>query len=816
MAALLPKDHDDFRSKQYWETFFQQRSSAFEWYGEWVDLKACVLQSVAARASAAELASSKDVPVLNIGCGNSALSADMYDDGVQSITNIDFSEAVIGSMKRKNTKRTQMKWLEMDMLKTSFSDASFEVIVDKGALDALAAEDTPSVQADTKQLFAEVTRLLRPGGVYICVSLLQDHILQWLVEGTAGFTGLLTPFHPIDSVSPLCPFIGIFRKPVAGGAAPAAGLFTVTPLPAPTMGGGAPAELKAVLAGDTSSTGQHSLGDITSTVHEVQYKYKSLGDLASVRPGRIVTFQVPDASNPEATEPRFRVSVVDSTAGGKKCGALLVPIGRERDWILNSDDGRRQLAAQQGYARLVFITLGRGHTYGAMDVVQAELNDTLAPLALQGSARAMAFLAVASSLGKSTEVASIAVDGGAGQLTDERMVVENVWEDEAASAPSSRRMVFSSNPSAVQTECALRVDEGGNTVVDSSQLPFEYHATIVGAMGLARRALVGASTKLAMARRDAPDASLALPDAFRVMVIGLGGGSLPSFLTAHFPFVHCETVDISPAVVQVAREHFGFVPSANNVCTIGDGVQRIKQGAAAVLASSGSSAPAAGGAGTGGDAHVFSGVDAVPAGLLASKKHAIVYDVDSKDLSFGVSFPPVAFLSNPVLGAVAAQLEEGGVLVVNIASRNPKGFHAIVRALRRVFRHTFQCTADEGSTNHVVVALSPRAEPLTEAQDGPTAIAEAANDITSKTPFLTVESAKAAGALMVKQASPPISADVDVAEWAEELRPCFGEEDQVLLASLAEMSGAGVAPKKKKKNRRGGKKAPGAAAGGAQ
>ena len=806
MAALLPKDHDDFRSKQYWETFFQQRSSAFEWYGEWVDLKACTLQSVAARAASAEIGASKDVPVLNIGCGNSALSADMYDDGVQNITNIDFSEAVISSMKKRNTKRTQMKWLEMDMLRTSFEDESFEVIVDKGALDALAAEDTPSVHADTKQLFAEVARLLRPGGVYMVVSLLQDHILQWLVEGTAGFTGLLTPFHPIDSVSPLCPFIGVFRKPLVGDAAPPAGLFTVAPLPAPTMGGGAPAELKAVLAGDAATVGQHSLAHITATVHEVQYKYKSLGDLAAVRPGRIVTFQVPDASNPSATEPRFRVSVVDSTAGGKKCGALLVPIGRERDWILNSDDGRRQLAAQQGYARLVFITLGRGHTYGAMDAVQAELNDTLAPLALKGSARAMAFLAIASSLGKSEEVASVAVDGGAGALTDERMVVENVWADEAASAPSARRMVFSSNPSAVQTECALRVDEGGNTVVDATQLPFEYHGTIIGAMGLAKRALLQASTKLAMAQREDAHASLALPDAFRVLIIGLGGGSLPSFLTSHYPFVHCETVDISPAVVQVAREHFGYTPSANNVCTIADGVQRIKQGAHAVLTAAPSAAAAAG-AGSG--EHVFAGADAVPAALLGSKKHAIVFDVDSKDLSFGVSFPPVAFLSNPVLGAVAAQLEEGGVLVVNIASRNPKGFHAIVRALRRVFRHTFQCTADEGSTNHVVVAMGPRAEPLSEEQDAPTAIAEAAADVTSKTPFLTVESAKAAGALMAKQASPALSEDVDVAEWAEELRPCFGEEDQVLLERLAEMSGAGKAPKKKKKNRRGGKKAAG-------
>lgn len=30
-AKLLPRHHDEFRSKEYWDTFFQQRTNAFEW-----------------------------------------------------------------------------------------------------------------------------------------------------------------------------------------------------------------------------------------------------------------------------------------------------------------------------------------------------------------------------------------------------------------------------------------------------------------------------------------------------------------------------------------------------------------------------------------------------------------------------------------------------------------------------------------------------------------------------------------------------------------------------------------------------------------
>ena len=30
-ATLLPRHHDEFRSKEYWDTFFQNRTDAFEW-----------------------------------------------------------------------------------------------------------------------------------------------------------------------------------------------------------------------------------------------------------------------------------------------------------------------------------------------------------------------------------------------------------------------------------------------------------------------------------------------------------------------------------------------------------------------------------------------------------------------------------------------------------------------------------------------------------------------------------------------------------------------------------------------------------------
>jgi 2-polyprenyl-3-methyl-5-hydroxy-6-metoxy-1,4-benzoquinol methylase len=52
-----------------------------------------------------------------VGCGNSQLSADLYDVGYHNIVNIDISDTVIRQMVDKNQQqRPDMKFLKMDVL----------------------------------------------------------------------------------------------------------------------------------------------------------------------------------------------------------------------------------------------------------------------------------------------------------------------------------------------------------------------------------------------------------------------------------------------------------------------------------------------------------------------------------------------------------------------------------------------------------------------------------------------------------------------------------------------------------------------------
>jgi len=57
----------------------------------------------------------------------------------------------------------------------------------------------------------------------------------------------------------------------------------------------------------------------------------------------------------------------------------------------------------------------------------------------------------------------------------------------------------------------------------------------------------------------------------RMLVIGLGGGSIPNFLHKYYPDTHIDVVDIDPVVVDVAKKYFGFSPDKTLQVHVADG-----------------------------------------------------------------------------------------------------------------------------------------------------------------------------------------------------------------------------------------------------
>lgn len=63
----------------------------------------------------------------------------------------------------------------------------------------------------------------------------------------------------------------------------------------------------------------------------------------------------------------------------------------------------------------------------------------------------------------------------------------------------------------------------------------------------------------------------------RILVIGLGGGTLPAFLHRHFPAAHIDAVDIDPDVVAVAKKYFGFREDSRLRAHVADGRRFIEE-----------------------------------------------------------------------------------------------------------------------------------------------------------------------------------------------------------------------------------------------
>ena len=66
----------------------------------------------------------------------------------------------------------------------------------------------------------------------------------------------------------------------------------------------------------------------------------------------------------------------------------------------------------------------------------------------------------------------------------------------------------------------------------------------------------------------------------RVLVVGLGGGALCTYLHKTFPHILVEGVDIDPCMVQLASQYFGFTADSHLRAHISDGIQFIKDVAA--------------------------------------------------------------------------------------------------------------------------------------------------------------------------------------------------------------------------------------------
>ncbi|KAJ3890478.1 S-adenosyl-L-methionine-dependent methyltransferase [Lentinula edodes] len=172
---ILPESNDQYGTKQYWNQRYAREAddASFDWFKSYSETSD-ILRS---------LIPDKRSRILMLGCGNSKLSEDMYDDGYHNIVNTDYSSIIIEKMKQRHgDARPQMEWHEMDVRDLKFDDSSFDVAIDKGTMDAMMTakgdiwNPPQQVVDDCTKEVSEVIRTLRKEmGVFIYLTFGQPH-----------------------------------------------------------------------------------------------------------------------------------------------------------------------------------------------------------------------------------------------------------------------------------------------------------------------------------------------------------------------------------------------------------------------------------------------------------------------------------------------------------------------------------------------------------------------------------------------------------------------------------------------------------------
>ena len=158
---------DSYSSQEYWESRYQKVQGFHEWYCSYDNLKPLLEQKI-----------SLNHTVLEIGCGDSPLLPGLLEAGHTGLLHgIDFSKSIILKLINDQTKKSELdvtaEYLEMDARHLKYEDDSWDVVLDKGTLDAMLCDKETGL-VNARELTEEACRVLKKSsGVMVFISHIQ-------------------------------------------------------------------------------------------------------------------------------------------------------------------------------------------------------------------------------------------------------------------------------------------------------------------------------------------------------------------------------------------------------------------------------------------------------------------------------------------------------------------------------------------------------------------------------------------------------------------------------------------------------------------
>jgi len=137
--------------KSHWEQVYSTKASdAVSWYQPHASVSLSLIR---------ETGIDLDAPIIDVGGGASTLVDDLLDLGYSALSILDLSEAALdAAASRLGARGDGVRWLEADITRTTFPEASIELWHDRAVFHFLNAAD------DRAAYVRALSQAVKPGG----------------------------------------------------------------------------------------------------------------------------------------------------------------------------------------------------------------------------------------------------------------------------------------------------------------------------------------------------------------------------------------------------------------------------------------------------------------------------------------------------------------------------------------------------------------------------------------------------------------------------------------------------------------------------
>ena len=253
------------------------------------------------------------------------------------------------------------------------------------------------------------------------------------------------------------------------------------------------------------------------------------------------------------------------------------------------------------------------------------------------------------------------VEKGTSPLSGDYVVEDVRVPDDDGKEAYYRRLIFLSSPDTVQTEVPLHLEPAMSPKAGLGRpllgkLTSDYQRSL----------LVG----LALLGSRCPDSPLAFvaerQEALSILILGLGGGSLSSFLRVALPKATLTAVELDAQLVNLARRWFGLQTDAHLIVHTQDALAFVSEAAKAVESKKSD-----------------------------QKWSMIIVDVAGASESDGLKAPPPSFLSTSTLSHYKSLLKPEGCLAMNVMTRDESRLNEVRELLHGNFPSVSEVKATE-------------------------------------------------------------------------------------------------------------------------